>query len=167
MIHEQYTRAIRRSAATGLWGSVACIGAASLFYYVAPWRFYPSAGTSRALVVAGSVLAVLALAAALLVVRRQIPVLRQSEAGLEAKLKAYAAHVSSLYLSMLGVVAVLSVLMVVAWQSALLMLAIVATLFLILNYPNIYRVKVDLGLGDDEMRLLYGDRYINNSTPDE
>ena len=36
----------------------------------------------------------------------------------------------------------------------------VATLMLILAYPNIYRVKVELGLTDEEMKSLYGDQYI-------
>ena len=40
------------------------------------------------------------------------------------------------------------------------MLAMVATLMLFLAYPNIYRMKVELGLDDDEMKMLFGDRYI-------
>ena len=74
-------------------------------------------------------------------------------------MKGYAHHVSSLYLSMMGVIFTLSLLMVLAAQNVLLMLAIVSLLFLFLAYPNIYRVKVDLGLSDEEMTLLYGDRY--------
>ena len=49
---------------------------------------------------------------------------------------------------------------VLSAQNVLLMLAMVATLMLILAYPNIYRIKVELGLTDEEMKSLYGDQYI-------
>ena len=42
-----------------------------------------------------------------------------------------------------------------------LMLALVSVLVLFLNYPNIYRIKVDLGLTDEEMRSLFGDQYVS------
>jgi hypothetical protein len=47
------------------------------------------------------------------------------------------------------------------------MLAMVATLMLILAYPNIYRVKVELGLTDEEMKSLYGDQYIAEGDSDK
>ena len=49
---------------------------------------------------------------------------------------------------------------VVSSQNVLLMLAMVTVLMLILAYPNIYKVKVDLGLTDEEMTSLYGDQYM-------
>ena len=53
-----------------------------------------------------------------------------------------------------------SVFMVLSAQNILLMLAMLATLMLFLAYPNMYRMKVELGLTDEEMKSLYGDRYI-------
>jgi hypothetical protein len=47
------------------------------------------------------------------------------------------------------------------------MLSMVATLTLFLAYPNIYKVKVDLGLTDEEMKSLYGDRYISDNKNEE
>ncbi|MBQ9418436.1 MAG: hypothetical protein IJU19_07665 [Bacteroidales bacterium] len=150
---------IKRTSATGLWGSVAVVLLAAGFT-LSPYRIVPqSEATTRWMLVAGSLLAVLAVSMALMTVRKRVPQLRQSE-GLESKLAGYARHVRSLYLPMLGVVALVCLLEVIASQSVLLMLAIVATLLLFLNYPNMYRVKVDLGLTDEEMRSLYGDQYI-------
>ena len=99
----KHTDSIRRSAATGLWGSATAVILAALFHFVSPWRFYPSPHTARWMLVAGSVLAVLALSMALMVIRKQIPALRQND-SLDAKLAGYAQHIRSLYLTMLAVV---------------------------------------------------------------
>ncbi len=161
MQNQEYIRKIRRSAAIGLWGSVAAIIIVSLFHYVSPYQFYPSAYTSQWMLIAGSVLAVLAVSMSLLVIRRQIPALRQSD-SLDAKLEGYASHVRSIYYTLFAVVVILCIFMVLSTRGVLLMLAIVTVLMLFLAYPNIYRIKVDLGLNDDEMKSLFGDKYIAN-----
>ena len=146
-------------ARIGLWGSVGVTIVAALFVYASPWRFQQSDYMRQWMTIAGSVLAVLAMSMALLVIRRRVPQLRQSE-SLQAKLEGYAAHVQSLYLSLLAVVTLLCLLMVLSGQNVLLMLAMVTVLMLLLAFPNIYKVKADLGLTDDEMKSLYGDKYI-------
>ena len=161
-----YIKTVRRSSNIGLWGSVGVVILAALFSYAAPWRFYPSAHTARWMLVAGSVLAVLAMSMSLLVIRKQIPALRQTD-GLEAKLSGYANHIRSLYLSMLVVVLLICLFAVLSAQNVMLMLAMVATLMLFLAYPNIYRMKVELGLTDEEMKSLFGDRYIPDPTDAE
>lgn len=161
----KYTRTIRRSANIGLWGSVGVVIVAAFFQLASPWRFYASPHTTRWMLVAGSVLAVLALSMSLLVIRKQIPALRQADT-LEAKLSGYAQHIRSLYLSMFAVVTLICVFMVLSAQNVLLMLAMVATLMLFLAYPNIYRMKVELGLSDEEMKSLFGDRYIPDTKDD-
>lgn len=159
-------KTIRRASAVGLWGSVAAVIVTVLFIYASPWRFYPSAYTSRWMLVSGTVLAVLAVSMTLLTVRRRIPQLRQAE-ELEYKLDGYAAHVRSLYGTLLTVVVLLCAFTLLSARSVLLMLAIVTVLVLFLNYPNLYRVKVDLGLTDEEMCSLYGDRYIAGDSNEE
>jgi hypothetical protein len=159
---KKYTESIKRSSAVGLWGSAAAVILAALFHYLSPWRFYPSQHTARWMLIAGAVLAVLALAMSLLVIRKQIPALRQNE-SLEAKLSGYAQHIRSLYLSMLTVVVLICIFAILSAQNVLLMLAMVATLMLILAYPNIYRIKVELGLTDEEMKTLFGDKYISDN----
>ena len=156
---KQQIATIKRASAIGLWGAVGTVIVAAAFV-LGPYRFAPqSPYVTNWMLVAGTVLAVLAIAMAMMVVRRRIPLMRQCE-QLEKKVEDYAQHVRSLYLSMLVVVVVVCVLMVLSSQSVLLMLAMVATMLLFLNYPNMYRVKVDLGLTDEEMSLLYGDKYI-------
>ena len=156
---QKHIKTIQRSSRLGLWGSVAAVILTVAFIYAAPWRFYPSAHTSQWMLIVGSVLAVLAVSMVLLTVRRRVPQLRQAE-GLETKLAGYAAHVRETYLSMFGVVLVLCLFTLFADRSVMLMLALVSTLVLVLMFPNIYRIKVDLGLTDEEMRMLFGDRYI-------
>lgn len=162
---EKYIKTTQRASRTGLWGSVAVVIAAAVFHFASPYRFYPSAHTARWMLVAGSVLAVLSLSMALLVIRKQIPTLRQAEA-LETKLAGYAQHIRSLYLTMLAVVVLIVAFMVLSAQNILLMLAMLTTLMLFLAYPNMYRMKVELGLTDEDMKSLFGDRYIAD-TQDE
>ena len=123
-------KTIQRASQWGLWGSVALVLLTVAFIYLSPKRFYQSDYTVRWMLIAGAVLA------------------------------GYAAHVRSTYLTMLAVVLLLCALTVLSGRNVLLMLALVSTLVLFLMYPNIYRIKVDLGLTDDEMRQLFGDRYI-------
>lgn len=152
---QDYIKKTKLFAAIGLWGAVGAVIIAAVLCYL----LHPLAGASRWMVIAGTVLAVLAVSMMLLSVRRQIPLLRQSE-SLEKKLEGYAQHVRDLYMTMLAVVVILCAFTFLSGRTILLMLAMVSTLVLFLNYPNIYRIKVDLGLTDDEARSLFGDRYI-------
>ncbi|MBQ8702796.1 MAG: hypothetical protein IJ524_00280 [Bacteroidales bacterium] len=161
-MNKKEVKTIRRSSRLGLWGSVGVVMLTVLFMYVSPWRFYPTSHTSRWMLVAGSVLAVLSVSMVLLRVRRDIPRLRQAE-GVERKLSGYATHVRSLYVTMLAVVVLLCAFTLMSARNELLMLALVSVLVLFLNYPNIYRLKSDLGLTDGEMESLFGDRYIPDS----
>ncbi len=166
-MYESETKKIKRSAQLGLWGSVAVVILASVFLYASPWRFSAQSEYTRHwMLVVGSVLAVLSLSMALLVIRKQVPRLRQAE-GLEAKLTGYANHIRSLFLSILTVVVILCLMTVVSGQNVLLMLAMVTVLMLILAYPNIYKVKVDLGLTDEEMSSIYGDLYVVEKKDEE
>lgn len=165
MNNQEYTKSVKRYANIGLWGSVGVVIIAAFFQLASPWRFYASQHTVRWMLIAGGVLAVLAMSMALLVIRKQIPALRQADT-LDAKLSGYAQHIRSLYLSMFAVVTLICVFMVLSAQSVLLMLAMVATLMLFLSYPNIYRMKVELGLTDEEMKALFGDRYIPDTKDD-
>ncbi len=152
---QNYLKRIKRYANIGLWGSVGMVIVASVLCYT----LHPMAGAERWMVIAGTALAVLAVSMMLLSVRKQIPQLRQRE-GLEQKLDGYAAHVRDLYMTMLAVVVILCAFTFLSGRTVLLMLAMVSTLVLFLNFPNIYRIKVDLGLTDDEAQMLFGDRYI-------
>ena len=62
---------------------------------------------------------------------------------------------------MLVVILLLCAFTLFSARNVLLMLALVSVLVLFLNYPNIYRIKVDLELTDEEMRSLFGDQYVS------
>lgn len=158
---EKYTKNIRTASAAGLWGSVGVVIVAAFFVLASPWRFYPTAYTAKIMLIVATVLTVGVVSMVLMTARRRVPQLRQSE-SLEAKLGGYASYIGGIYWTTLFAVAVTCVLAVLSAQSALLMLAMVSTLVLFLTYPNIYRIKVDLGLTDEEMKSLYGDKYISD-----
>lgn len=161
----QYLKTIRRASSAGLWGSVGVCIATAVFHFASRYRFYPTAYTAQLVLVAGSLLAVLAMSMTLLTIRKQIPAIRQTE-GLEAKLKAYAQHVKSTYLTMLCVVVLICAGAAATAQNILLALAMLATLMLFLAYPNMYKMKTDLGLDDSEMQSLFGDKYISSGEQD-
>ena len=156
---ETEIKKIRRYSQMGLWGAVTVVILASFFVFVSPVHFTQNTQMSRWMLIAGSVLAVLAVSMSLLTIRKQIPRLRQTE-DLGQKLSGYASHIRSLYLTMFAVVFIICLFMVLSNQKVLLMLVMVSVLTLFLAYPNIYRIKVELGLTDEEMKSLCGDKYI-------
>lgn len=167
MDNQEYIKSIKRNAAIGLWGSVAMAIVTAFFLYASPWRFAPQTEyVNRWILIAGSVLAVLAMSMALLVIRKQVPRLRQSET-LETKLTGYSSYIRSLFFSIFTVIIVLCLMVVVSGQNVLLMLTMVTVLMLFLAYPNMYKLKVDLGLTDEEMKMLYGDLYIAETKHEE
>ena len=164
-MHEKETQSIKRNSRLGLWSSVATVILTAAFLY-SPWQFRQSPYMCRWMLIAGSVLAVLSLSMTLLVIRRRVPQLRQME-NLQQKLTGYALHIRSLYVSVSVVVFLLCLLTILSNQSVLLMLTMVTTLMLFLAYPNIYKIKVDLGLSDEEMKELYGDKYLSENNGQE
>lgn len=165
-MYETEIKKIRRYSQTGLWGSVAVVILSALFLFVSPVHFTQTTLMGRWMLIAGSVLAVLAVSMALLTIRKQIPRLRQAE-SVEQKITGYAAHIRSLYLTMFAVVCIICLFMVLSNRNVLLMLAMVSVLTLFLAYPNIYHIKVELGLTDEEMKQLFGDKYIVEEKQDD
>lgn len=158
---EKNVKTIKRSSRTGLWVTVGAVILTAAFL-LTPFVFRLSEYHARWMLVSGVVLAVLAVSMTLLTVRRRVPQMRQLDT-LEEKLDAYAQYVRSVFYTMAAVVVILCVFVILSGNSVLLMLAMVSTLVLFLNFPNIYRIKVDLGLSDDEMRSLFGEKYISGN----
>lgn len=158
---EKNVKTIKRSSRTGLWVTVGAVILTAAFL-LTPFVFRLSEYHARWMLVSGVVLAVLAVSMTLLTVRRRVPQMRQLDT-LEEKLDAYAQYVRSVFYTMVAVVVILCVFVILSGNSVLLMLAMVSTLVLFLNFPNIYRIKVDLGLSDDEMRSLFGEKYISGN----
>ena len=155
---------IRRSANIGLYGSLGVVIVTVIFHFL-PWHFTQSEYTIRWMLIAGAVLAVLAVVMVLLMIRKTTPRIRQME-GLEEKMKAYSEYVSNLYYGTLAIVVMECLLIVLMGDSALLMVTIILVLLLILSYPNMYKMKIDLGLLEEEMKTLFGDAYIGDARVD-
>ena len=150
---------LRRSANWGLYGSIAVILLAVIFHFTPYHVAYQSPQVARWMLIAGTVLAVLAVVMILLTVRKTTPALRQLD-SLDDKIKGYHSYITNLYNSTLAIVVIECILITLMSDTALLMVIILMVLVLFICYPNMYKMKHDLGLTDDEMKSLFGDAYI-------
>lgn len=156
---------IRKTANIGLYGSLAVVILTVVFHYC-PYRVPPQNPlVARWMMISGVVLAVLAIVMSLMTVRKSIPRIRQTE-GLEERIKEYATYIRSLYLGTLSVTVVECLLIVLMTDNSLLMVTILLVLLLFLAYPNMYKMKTDLGLLDEEMTRLFGEAYVAGVKPD-
>lgn len=155
---------IRRTANIGLYGSIAVIILAVVFHF-SPFRITPQQpDVQRWMLIAGSVLAVLAIVIILMTIRKAAPAIRQLD-SVDCRVKNYAAYISNLYIGSLSVVLVECVLIVLMSDTSLLMVTILLVLLLFLSYPNMYKMKGDLGLTDEQMSALFGDDYCPGNGP--
>lgn len=165
---DSITTRIRRTANTGLYGSMGIVILTVIFYYASPYKFAAqSEQVMRWMLGAGCLLGVLAIMMVLMMIRKRTPTLRQMEGSLEQKLQAYASQVSNIFCGALAIVAIECVLILLMSDNSLLMVTILLVLLLFLAYPNMYKMKNDLGLNDEEMRSLFGEAYIADPTPED
>ena len=118
-----------------------------------------------AMMLTGCLLAVIGIAGALFGVRRATPKIRQLE-RVEDRLAHYSAHVRNLYYGMLAVVMMLCALCVLSGDRAMLMLVLLCALTIFMAFPNVYRMKVDMGLTDEEARQMFGSQYFPETKAD-
>ena len=151
---------IRHSANIGLYGSLAAVILTAVFHFL-PWHItYQSPAVARWMLIAGTILAVLAVVMVLLMIRKTTPRIRQMDT-LGLKLQAYADYISNLYYGTLSIVIMECLLIVLMSDSSLLMVTIILVLLLFLAYPNMYKMKADLGLLQEEFNELFPD-YAEN-----
>lgn len=151
----------RRAANVGLYGSIVVVLITVIFHF-SPFRVAPQTPeVQRWMLISGTVLAVLAVVMALMTIRKTTPRIRQLDV-MDKKIEAYASYINSLYTSTLTIVVIECVLITLMSESALLMVTILLVLLLFLAYPNMYKMKSDLGLNDEEMKSLFGDAYIGD-----
>ena len=149
---------MRRSANIGLYGSIVVALAVVLFYYISPLRFYLQASAARMMMLGGVALAVLVVAMALLTINRKPRRLRQID-DIDRRFAEYHSMVSSIYSSCLISNVLLCTIITLCHDNILLMFVLLTTLLLFLSYPNMYKVKADLGLTHEQMHEIYGDAY--------
>ena len=159
---DKYIKQIKIASNVGLWTSLAVGLAVVVFVLVSDYRFYMDNRSFQYFMYVGLAAAVLDMAWVLFLVRRRIPQLRQLD-SLGSKFKGYAALVRGIYYVTMGVVVVESAIIVLSNNNRLIMFLLLIMLLLFLNFPNIYKIKVDLGLDDAQMRTLFGSDYISDS----
>ena len=162
--HAELLRKTRRTANWGLYGSVCAVIITVIFHFCPFHISYQQPDVARWMLISGIILAVLAIVMNLMTIRRTTPRLRQLD-NLDAKLTGYAAYISNLYKGTLAIVVIECVLIVLMSDTSLLMVTILLVLLLFLCYPNMYKMKNDLGLNDEEMKSLFGDAYIAGTQP--
>ena len=155
----QLIKKFRRSANIGLYGSIAVVLIAVIFHFSPYHVAYQSQQVMRWMLIAGTILAVLAVVMMLLTIRKTTPALRQLE-KLGDKIQGYQSYITSLFSSTLAIVIIECILIILMSDTSLLMVTILMVLVLFLSYPNMYKMKNDLGLTDDQMKQLFGDEYI-------
>ena len=148
MENMKHIKRIRAAAYIGLFGSLAVALSSILFVYLCKFRFYMDNSSFRIFMMAGCIIAVLDVALVLLTLRKRIPQLRGIE-GVDKKLAGYASLICSLYYVTLTCCIILSVIIVLSFNSRLIMLLLLLVLVLVLCFRNMYKMKVDLGLDDE------------------
>lgn len=152
--YQSAIKKIQRRANIGLYGSL-IVGIATLLYHsFCHYRFYVNDYGHRLMLIGGAVLTVLVVATILLTVRRTIPQIRQLD-SVEERLQRYANYIANLYNSTLAVVVIDCVLVVLSNDSTLFMLLLLLVMCLILLYPGSLKMKVDLGLTDEQFDQLF------------
>lgn len=162
---QTYISKIRRAANIGLYGSLLlCICVVAEHYldkYVWVREITTNDYTRKLFMVVGLLLAVGTIAYALFSMRKGAPKLRQTD-GVEQKLKGYAKLIGGVYYLSLFTVAVVGAIIVITHENTLIMLLMLLFVTLVLFYPNMYKLKVDTGLDDEQMKELFGEKYLGN-----
>lgn len=156
---------IHRAAYGGLIASLLVAFATILFVSLSKYTFTLRIGQMTDLEIfrwgmyLGCAIAVIDLSLSLLAIRRRIPRLRQLP-SLDEKLRGYTTLIKNLYYGTTAATVALSLIVTLTGNSRLIMFLILIVLTLFLAFPNMYKMKVDLGLDDDTMKSLFGDNYI-------
>ena len=159
---KKHIRKIRISSLIGLYASMAIVaGIVALnYFFLSKWEVKGMEHLQRPILISGTVLAVLVTIIALLTIRRFTPKIRQLD-DVEQKIRIYAGNISRLYYAILITVAIECVFVVLSKCTILIAVTLLLVMILFLAYPNMYKIKVDLGLDDDTMKQLFGDKYIS------
>ena len=159
----EYIKKIRLAANIGLYGSLLlCIAVVAEHYldkYVWLRTITMNDYTRHLFLIVGLVVGVGMVAFVLFSLRKGTPRLRQTD-GVEEKLKGYQRLVSNIYYFSLFATAIIGAIVVVTRENTLIMLLMLLFVSEVLSYPNMYKMKVDMGFTDDEMKELFGDQYI-------
>lgn len=158
-------RKLRRSANIGLYGTLLIVLLTIVEHYLSNYvwvrQIVANEYTRHLLLMVGLIVSVVDIALILFSMRKQMPRLRQLE-DIDDRLTRYASIVQNGYLITLFVSLFVAAIVVITHENTLIMLMLLLGLTLMLNYPNMYKIRADLGLLDDDMRRLFGNDYISD-----
>jgi len=160
-------RKLRRSANIGLYGTLLIVLLTIVEHYLSNYvwvrQIVANEYTRHLLLMVGLIVSVVDIALILFSMRKQMPRLRQLE-DIDDRLTRYASIVQNGYLITLFVSMFVAAIVVITHENTLIMLMLLLGLTLMLNYPNMYKIRADLGLLDDDMLRLFGNDYISDKT---
>ena len=169
-MEENRTKQLKRmkvASSVGLYGSVAMVCATAAWNYLSKYTVTGVSPTlARTMLISGTVIAVLAAVVALLTIRRYTPKLRQLD-DIDEKLRLYANNICNLYYMVFAIVVAECALEIISGNTILIMVTVLLVMLLFLAYPNMYKLKVDLGLDDDTMTALFGKKYVRDDREKE
>lgn len=149
---------IRNISLFGLIGSLALVVVAILFKYLSRYAFYQNPQVFQTLTLTASVLVVIDLIVVMSGLRKKTPKLKDAQ-SLEAKLLGYFGILKATNVLTFVTVLLVSAIIILTGNYNLLMLPMLLVVTLFFTYPNMYKIKVDLDLSDEEMQGLFGDQY--------
>lgn len=156
---EHFLKQIKTASRFGLIASIVVVAAAILWIWLSPYTFRQNDQVHAVMMIAVCVLAIANVAMALLTVRNQFPKTRKMD-SVEDRLQRYSQLVSRLYYVTFAVILACSLMTVLTGDRNMLMLVLILTLTLFMAFPNMYRMKVDMGLTNEQAHELWGDAYI-------
>ena len=163
---EQYLKQIKTASRFGLIASILVVAAAIVWIWLSPYTFRQNDQVHAGMMIAVCVLAILNTTMALLTVRNQFPKTRQMD-GVEARLQRYSQLVRRIYYVTFAVITACCLMVVLTGDKNMLMLVLILTLTLFMAFPNMYRMKVDMGLTDEQAHDLWCDEYLTGDSEAE
>jgi ABC-type transport system involved in cytochrome bd biosynthesis fused ATPase/permease subunit len=161
-VKEQYLKQIKIASRFGLIASIVVAAASILWIWLSPYTFRQNDTVHAYMMIAICVLAIATMAVTVLTVRNQFPKTRQLE-SVEARLQRYSILVGRIYYTTFVSIVLSCAMTILSGDHNMMMLVLVLTLTLFMAFPNMYRMKVDMGLTTAQARELWGDEYL----PDE
>ncbi|MBQ9474246.1 MAG: hypothetical protein IJU81_07540 [Bacteroidales bacterium] len=160
-----HLKKIKTASLVGLYGSI-LVGTVVVVLRLVPHKrlYLYNNDIYQQLLIVGAVLAVVDLLIILFAMRHNIPRIRQMDATVDEKLAKYAGMVALTFYGTLAIVLIEGAIIMLCNLSVLIMILLLLVLMLFLSYPNMYKMKVDLGLTDDEMTSLFGESYVREQS---
>lgn len=154
-----YIHSIKVASNVGLWVSLGVSLTTILFFFVGNYRFYATNEVFKMGLIVGTLLVLVTAMLILVAVRKSLPQMR-ALSEVEEKFRQYCGHIQRVYYGSMAVILVECAITLFTYNRNLIMFIIILMLMLFMSFPNIYRIKVDLALTDQQMKDIFGDEYI-------